>query len=148
MERIKLSLEQWPLVVTTMWNDITDAEYEAFLRDVETRVMARRTPYASIVDASRQTKAPTATQRQRLVAWQRDTMPTAAANLVCVAIVIDNAFVRGAMTAVQWIFPPQSPTKAVATYDEALAYCIERLEAVGQPTAHLRTPGVRSAGSR
>jgi hypothetical protein len=138
MARINLSVEQWPLVVTTMVNDISDAEYETYLSDFEARVIARREPFASLVDASRQTKAPTATQRQRLVTWQRENAPISIPYVVCVAMVIDNAIVRGAMTALHWVFPPQSPTKIVARYEDALAYCVESLRAAGHPTEHLR----------
>ncbi len=45
----------------------------------------------------------------------------------------ERFFVRGALTAITWVWKPAFPQKAVATLDDAVAYCVERLAAADVP---------------
>ncbi|MBC7173467.1 MAG: hypothetical protein H5U40_13590, partial [Polyangiaceae bacterium] len=140
MRSLLLSTEQWPLVITTMHDGVTDADYEAYFAEFEARVLSRGSHFASLVDASRLTEPPTAAQRKKIADWQEAELERGTQFNVCVAMVLTNRIVRGALTALHWVFPPPTPTTAISTYDEAHAWCLSRLERAGVPIAHLE-PG-------
>jgi hypothetical protein len=48
-------------------------------------------------------------------------------------IAFPSALVRGAMTALYWITPSPMPMYYPATFAEAARWCVERLEAAGEP---------------
>ena len=53
-----------------------------------------------------------------------------------VAYVLPNAFVRGLVTAIDWLSPPRYERAKFSDYDAALQFCIEGLRA----GAHFTTP--------
>jgi hypothetical protein len=48
------------------------------------------------------------------------------------AIVIQNAVVRGAYTALRWISPQPAPNKAFPTLQDAACWCVQGIEEDGQ----------------
>jgi len=48
------------------------------------------------------------------------------------AIIIQNAVVRGAYTALRWISPQPAPNKAFATVEDAARWCVQGIEEDGQ----------------
>jgi len=48
-------------------------------------------------------------------------------------IAFPSAFVRGAMTALYWIAPSPMPMYYPSTFEEAARWCVDRLEAAGEP---------------
>lgn len=53
------------------------------------------------------------------------------------AIVVPNAVIKGALTAVFWMAPPKFPNQAFANFDDALAWARAQLAApmVGRPAS-------------
>jgi hypothetical protein len=48
-------------------------------------------------------------------------------------MIFTNRVVRGALTALHWLFPPPTVTVTFGTRLEAYDWCIERLEETGVP---------------
>jgi hypothetical protein len=48
------------------------------------------------------------------------------------AIIIQNAIVRGAYTALRWISPQPAPNKAFSTVQSAARWCVQGIEEDGQ----------------
>jgi hypothetical protein len=137
MSPLELSTEQWPLAITTLGNGVKDADYVAYFARFEAMVLARGHRFASLVDGSSATEAPTPAQRKMIAEWQQRQLALGSALNVGVAMVLPSRVVRGALTALHWLFPPPTPTVALATFDEGYEWCIGRLEASDVPVAHL-----------
>ncbi len=138
MSSLTLSIENWPLVETTLRDGATDADYLAYFAKFEAQVLARRQRFASLVDGSTATHPPTAQQRKLIADWEKSQLERGVAFNVGVAMVLTNRIVRGGLTALHWLFPPPTPTVALGSYDEAFEWCLARLREYDVPTAHLR----------
>ena len=57
------------------------------------------------------------------------------ASRLCVgaAAVVDGALMRGALTAVLWVWKPPFPLHAAATVPEGIDHCLRRLAGAGVP---------------
>lgn len=85
--------------------------------------------FSTLVDSRAVVTVPDAAVRKRLADWQNDTREQIAKHNVFTATVTDSALVRGAMTAIHWIFRPPNEQVTVASYPEGFRRCIDALEA-------------------
>lgn len=92
---------------------------------------ARGGRFSTLVDSRAIATVPDAAVRKRLADWQNDTRHQIQKHNVFTATVTDSALVRGAMTAIHWVFRPPNEQVMVATYPEGFRRCIAALEADG-----------------
>lgn len=127
---VQVRLERWPLVVIVVGEELSRRELPELEREIDA-VYLRNERFATLVDCSAVRSMPDASTRKRLAEWQNETRGKIARLNVLSATVIDSAVVRGAMTAMNWIFQPPNRQVTVATFAEALEACVLALRAEG-----------------
>jgi hypothetical protein len=113
---IRVSDELWPLVVITYPSRTEPDDWEAMF-DAMRRIHERRARFYTLHDATR-SGVPSAVERAVI---GRHTLATEAVTrklLIATCIVIDNALIRGALTAIHWLAPPAYSTTVVASVAE------------------------------
>jgi hypothetical protein len=118
-----------PLVVVTSVGDTSDAEFDIYLEQM-TALLARRTRYGVLLDARRSSRPPPK-QRQKQADWMTKHASALRERNVCIAFVIDNAIVRGALTAILWLQPTPAPHKVFGDMDAAERWVLDLLRAEG-----------------
>ena len=121
----------WPLVLVTMppEMDVADIEY---LQASYEHVFASRNRHALIVDTTTLEKTPDAALRRRMKEFEDGRRLIIKDKNIGSAIVLSNAVIRGAYTALRWISPQPAPNKAFSNVRDAARWCIEGIEADGQ----------------
>jgi hypothetical protein len=91
--------------------------------------------YALLSIQPRGSVAPGAKERKMLIDWVGSPRVQEYASRLCVgaAAVVDGALMRGALTAVLWVWKPPFPLHAAATVSDGIDHCVERLVAAGVP---------------
>ena len=75
-----------------------------------------------MVDTTGMTAAPTARQRRSLADWQIKTQDIGNRYNLGIAMVVSSALIRGAMTAMNWLFPPKVRTEVLSEWGPAVAH--------------------------
>jgi hypothetical protein len=136
----------WPLVLVTMppVMQIADIEY---LQASYEHVFAAPTRHALIVDTTTLESTPGAGLRRRMKEFEDARRPIIREKNIGSAIVLSNAVVRGAYTALRWISPQPAPNKAFSNVRDAARWCVEGIEADGQdvPIAGYALAGLSKA---
>lgn len=117
-----------PLYVWTFPEEATDDELEASCRAREAWAARVSYPVAWVVDLSR-TKKVTAAQRRVVGAHLKHFSECDRLYNQGSAIVVPNPLVRGVVTAVFWLSPPDFPHRLFASRPEAEQWATERLAA-------------------
>lgn len=134
-QHFKTDLSRYPLVVVTIPGQrVADEEVLAFIQG-QRDMLARRSKHLILCDARNAHVMP-ATQRKLFGDWLSESAEASGRFSVGMAIVVDNALIRGALTAVLWVREPACPTKAVATLDDGIAFLVECGERAGIPDVH------------
>lgn len=134
----RLYLGLWPLAII----DVGDAKrehYQALFEAVDQKVIARRQPYVMVTDTRRVTQIPGADVRKTMADWMKKNAD-GHTSLGAVTI-IKSSVVRGAMTALYWIFEPPNPQGIAGDWAEAHRWSIAKFDEAKIP---LR-PSVREA---
>lgn len=121
----------FPLIIVTSRNEITERDVDDLELAFE-HVFARGERFA-VVTRSSTPKFPSSNVRTRIAAWANKPsvhLATARYN-VGHCYVLESAVVRGAMTAIHWLWDPPNPQHAAATYDEAVEWALGRLVTTG-----------------
>ncbi len=113
-----------PAVICPEDIDFLQASYE--------HVFAAPTKHALVVDTTAIEKIPDATLRKKMKDFEDGRRPIIREKNIGSAIVLSNALVRGAYTALRWISPQPAPNKAFSNVREAARWCIEGIVADGQ----------------
>jgi len=121
----------WPLVLITMPPVTTPADIEYMQRCYE-HVFSATARHALIVDTSTIVRVPDATLRRQMKAFEDSRRAVIRVKNIGSAIIIQNALVRGAYTALRWISPQPAPNKAFATLEDAARWCVQGIEEDGQ----------------
>lgn len=122
-------------MVTTILESMDEAETAAYLDEFIEKVVLRKSPFVSIVDARKMNRAPSAKVRRMIADWEAQHGDLGTRYNRGVAFVTESALIRGAMTALQWISPPKVPTVYEATMESARLWAGTRL---GSTSASLR----------
>lgn len=90
----------------------------------------RGSRYALLTVQPKGSIVPSAPERKNLTEWLNSPRVKEMGKRLCVAtsVVIDNALMRGALTAVFWFWTPPAPVEIAANPGEALDYCLRALE--------------------
>ena len=130
--RIETDTSRWPLVVVTLPGErVTLDEVNRFVQD-QRDMLTRGEPHALLCDG-RNTLVFPPDQRKVMADWLQEAEPMNRAHTVCLAIVLSNPLVRGALTAVMWLREPACETRTFATISEAEQWCLSRLRVAGVP---------------
>lgn len=128
---IDFDVSMWPLVQVTMPATIEVADI-AYLQQSYEYVFAAPTRHALIVDTTTIEKVPDAALRRKMKEFEDGRRPIIQDKNIGSAIVLSNALVRGAYTALRWISPQPAPNKAFSNVRDAARWCIEGIVADGQ----------------
>jgi len=128
---IDFDVSMWPLVQVTMPATIEVADI-AYLQESYEYVFAAPTRHALIVDTTTIEKVPDAALRRKMKEFEDGRRPIIRDKNIGSAIVLSNALVRGAYTALRWISPQPAPNKAFSNLRDAARWCIEGIVADGQ----------------
>ena len=132
LARLTLHTHAWPLFITVMPAAFDLRDVDVYIAEVDA-LYARRERFATLVDASPLTALPGAHERRRLADWQNATIAQIKRYNAFTATVITSPLMRGAMTAMSWIFTPPNEQVVVATFAEGFRRCIDELRADGHP---------------
>ena len=124
-------VSMWPLVVISMPPVTTPADIEYMQRCYEP-VFAAPARHALIVDTTSIVRVPDATLRRQMKAFEDSRRSIIGPKNIGSAIIIQNAIVRGAYTALRWISPQPAPNKAFPTVQSAARWCVQGIEEDGQ----------------
>lgn len=109
---------------------------EAAIREMDAwyeQLWARGARYALISASPRDAEATSARGRKLIAEWANRPRVRRMSREHCVgsATIVEGTVARGALTALMWLWTPASPHKAVATPEEALAWCLEHIRSAG-----------------
>ncbi len=127
-------VSMWPMVVLRMPPVTIDDDF-VYMRQCYEHVFAAPTRHALIVDTTKIVRVPDATMRRQMKDFEDSKRPIIREKNIGSAIVIQNALVRGAYTALRWISPQPAPNKAFPTVEAAARWCVQGIEADGQVVA-------------
>ncbi len=124
----------WPLTyVRFPSKPLSDDGFEYFIERY-TAMVERRIPFATILDSRGLTTAITAHQRRRLTEWFDVTGDLAGEHHFGIAVLINNALIRGALQAVTWVKPIPVPIKPFGSIADAAPWIREILREQRIPT--------------
>ena len=128
--RIRTDLSRWPLALVTFPDaQVSDEDIRLFVE--EQRAMLMRKELHGVVTDARHARVIGPHQRRVLADWLTEAEPLNRRYTVALAVISDNALVRGAMTAVTWMKEPPVPMKPFATLREGSQYVLESLRRRG-----------------
>jgi hypothetical protein len=117
---------RWPLVRVTVPTENPDAAgFERHLAAVDS-VLARRQPFAVVVDA-RAGRGMPAWQRDRLRTHRRAVFFETQRYQRAVAFVVGSAFQRAILGAILWLAPEPCPSRTFASLEEAESWAQSHL---------------------
>ena len=128
---IEFDVSRWPLVLVSM-PAVIRADDIDFLQASYEHVFAAPTKHALVVDTTAIENIPDATLRKKMKDFEDGRRPIIREKNIGSAIVLSNALVRGAYTALRWISPQPAPNKAFSNVRDAARWCIEGIVADGQ----------------
>jgi hypothetical protein len=123
---IVLDVSRFPIVVTTLPPYLFDETVDEYLRQFVVEVLARRSPFVSIVDAVNLKELPSATIRKSMAEWQLKNIDADPYRLG-LGIVTERRLVRGFMAVLELVYPSKSVATYHASLEVALAWAKERL---------------------
>lgn len=126
----RLILDFWPVAVAVLGGAGTRADYSGLLEAIDRHVIARREPYVIVTDSRAMHGPPPADVRREISEWMKKNA-TGHTSLGSVTIV-GNALVRGALTALYWLFEPPNPQGVVGNWVEARDWAVRRFELAGR----------------
>lgn len=128
---IEFDVSMWPLVLVAMPSQIEIPDIE-YLQESYENIFSAPTRHALIVDTTPIEQIPDAKLRRRMKEFEDSRRPIIREKNIGSAVVLSNALVRGAYTALRWISPQPAPNKAFSNVRDAARWCIEGIEADGQ----------------
>lgn len=124
----------WPLLVA-LAPKVYDRPAVELMQTSFERYFERGERYALVTVSPRGSTPPGANERKAIAEWANSPRVRGYSKQLCVgsATVVENAVMRGALTAMMWIWTPASPHKAVSTVDEGIDFCLDKLKATSIP---------------
>ncbi len=137
---MKFVLDVFPLVVAVGGLEYSDQEFKEMIAGYDA-LFARGERYALITYTPDGGALPSARDRKRIADWAESPRVRDLSKKLCVgsATVVQNALMRGALTAITWLWKPSAPHKAVSTPHEGVDWCLEQLEGAGIRMHHTRS---------
>lgn len=122
-----------PVLITTWFGEATVKIIDEYFDWNDARMARARATGERLVIMSdtHLIDRPTPMVRKRIAERTKASSPDYAKATIGSVIVIENALVRGAVTALGWILPSLSESRFVASIDEGVDYCQTLLEKEG-----------------
>jgi hypothetical protein len=121
-----VSSEHFPVVVITLGQEVLPADLDT-MSEAFRKIFARRKKYVCITDVRGITKLPDAKTRQLVADWWKTIAADQRIWNLGSANVVSSAPVRGALTALSWLFTSPTPHGYVPDMTAALEWAAERL---------------------
>jgi hypothetical protein len=140
----RFDLTRWPIVLVDQGPSHTDAEFDAYLRQLEALYLRReRFVYVDVMPATM--SLPPLGRIKRLIGWFDAHRESATRWCIGSASVIPNAAARGAANFFVRTARTEVPRYFARDLDEALAWAKRQLEAerLSPPSARFGDPGGR-----
>ncbi len=131
---LRVDISMWPLAVITMPPVTTPADIE-YMQGCYEHIFAAPNRHALIVDTTTIVRVPDAALRRQIKAFEDSRRKAAREKNIGSAVIIENAIVRGAYTALRWISPQPAPNKAFGNMQDAARWCVKGIEDDGQIVA-------------
>lgn len=119
-----------PLIYVRVHGEVRESDV-AVAAAVFDRVFANAQTFTSFADIRDLRGIPGAAERKAIADWMRRIEPQMRRHCVGAGNLIRSSVVRGAMTAIYWLFEPPVPQHYPATLDEGLDWCVQRLADAG-----------------
>ncbi len=130
MSPIEIDDTHWPLMIIRLRGVATDAQFEAYLSQVES-LQQRGETYVSISDAT-WLGVPPASQRQRQALWSQQSEQALREQVLGHASIITSPFVRMTVSLLLHIRPLVHPHIAVSDMPSAVNWVTHRLHVGGR----------------
>ncbi len=129
----------FPLIIAVSSPIQDEASVRLMIAGCE-RYFARGERYALLTCSPPGGQTPDAKVRKMITDWANEPRTRAASARCCVgsATVVEEALHRGALTALLWLWKPAAPHKAVASREEGLDWCLEKLASANIPISRSR----------
>lgn len=125
--KLRLIVENWPIVVMELADGASKQEYVEVLDAMTKHVENRRQPFVTVTDSRRIRSIPPADVRKYIADWMKLHAKTSRA--VGAVTILDSALMRGALTALYWLFTPPTPQEYAKDWREAHTWALSRLHA-------------------
>ena len=123
---IQLDTSNWPIMILTPTDNVTDQSVEDFMTTFFEVVRAKKERYALIVDLRQKTNL-SYKQRRLMTAQLNENKEFAEQYNAGTALIVNSAVVRGIMMSVFWLFNPKHPTDVFKTMEDAFTWANARL---------------------
>src|SRR6478736_2627825 len=127
----RLILDYFPIAIVTLGASAKRDDYAGLLDAIDRHVIAKREPYVIITDTRGSGGAPSADVRKLIGDWMKKNA-TGHTSLGSVTI-ISSPIIRGALTALYWLFQPPSAQHVAANWDEARDWSVGQLRGARIP---------------
>lgn len=115
----------WPLLyIRFPSTPLDDQGVEYFIRRYSA-IIELRIPFVSIIDSRGLSNSISANQRKKLTEWFDVSGPLASEHHHGIAVLINNAIVRGALKAVTWVKPVPVPIRPFGSIADAAPWVRE-----------------------
>ena len=134
-DRIQVSEARYPLIVVEFHGTPDDVEFSAYLDKMDELQRSPASSFRSIgivQDTLNQRGSISASQRRKMIAWQNENQERIARTVAGIAFVIDSAVVRGAATAMLWLYKPSYDYAVFARRDQAEEWALQKVAAASQ----------------
>lgn len=135
---IDVVVESLPLVYVRVHGVVTVADVGLAAAEFD-RIFARGTKITSLADTRKIDGIPGAAERRAIAEWMRRIEPEMRRSCVGSANLIGSSVVRGAMTAIYWLFEPPVPQYYPASLTDGLDWCVGQLASVGVDATRQRS---------
>lgn len=118
---LDLNIEHFPILYLKIGSKYDEADLRAFEAEMKP-IFERRQKYVMIVETSSTSYLPDARMRKAVVEWWKEMAEVQKRWNLGTAIMVSSAPIRGALTALSWLFTSPTPQTFVSNLEEALAW--------------------------
>lgn len=122
---IKISRDQWPIVLIFFYPNREPGDWNAYV-DTLLDWVTKGEQFLFINDTRASTTVPTPEERKYAIEYFHRS-EYAKKNVIGAVTVTKSRIVRGALTALSWVFPPPFPTYVCGDMPEALTWAKEKI---------------------
>lgn len=125
-----VSADLWPIIVITVSDNMELDAYAKMFSEYEV-LLKRKETCITLSDLRRINSRPNAKIRALAAERSREWRPLVERYSLGDARVLTSSIVRGALTAVGWLYQHPKPIKYFGTMGEGISWCSEQLTLVG-----------------
>lgn len=125
-----LDTGHYPILFLTIGSKYEVEDLRAFQAEMQP-IFARRQKYVLIVKTSPNSYLPDAKMRKAVVEWWKSMADDQARWNLGTAVIVASAPIRGALTALSWLFTSPTPQVFVSNADEAVTWAEKMLRQAG-----------------